>query len=55
VVVAKDSAAVDKAQNKLKRQTKNREEEKEDAVVEISMEDVMTLGPGAVRATTRMG
>jgi hypothetical protein len=55
VVVAKDSAAVDKAQNKLKRQTKNREEEKEDAVVEISMEDVMTLGPGAVRVTTRMG
>jgi U3 small nucleolar RNA-associated protein 14 len=46
VVVAKDSAAVDKAQNQLKWQAKNREEEKEDAVVEISMGDVMTLGSG---------
>jgi U3 small nucleolar RNA-associated protein 14 len=46
VVVAKDSTAADKAQNKLKRQAKNREEEKEDAVVEISMDDVMMLGPG---------
>ena len=41
MVVAKDSAAVDKAQNQLKWQAKNREEEKEDAVVEISMGDVI--------------
>ena len=47
VVVGKDSKAADKSKNKLKKQASKREEqrekEKDDAVVEISMDHVLTL------------
>ncbi|KAF9461892.1 Utp14 protein-domain-containing protein [Collybia nuda] len=47
VVVSKDSAAITKSKNKLKKQAKRREEEKakakDDATVEISMSNVLTL------------
>ncbi|OCH95718.1 Utp14-domain-containing protein [Obba rivulosa] len=48
VVVGKNSAALEKSKNKLRKQTKKRGEEKEkakdDATVDISMTDVITLG-----------
>src|ERR1700691_2039187 len=47
IIVGKDSGSLDKSKNKLKKQTKKLKEEKEkardDAIVEISMDDVMTL------------
>lgn len=47
VVVSKDSSAITKSKNKLKKQAKKREEErakaKDDATMEISMENVLTL------------
>lgn len=47
VIVGKDSAALDKSKNKLKKQTKKLEQEKDkakdDAMVEISMDNVMAL------------
>jgi U3 small nucleolar RNA-associated protein 14 len=48
LVVGKDSAVIEKSKHKLKKQAKKRDEEKEkareDATVEISMSDVLTLG-----------
>ncbi|KDQ62895.1 hypothetical protein JAAARDRAFT_202438 [Jaapia argillacea MUCL 33604] len=57
VVVAKESASVDKSKNKLRKRMKKREEEKEkakeDALVEISMDDVLVIDkPGASTSTT---
>ena len=50
ILLSKDSTALTKSKNKLKKQAKKREEEKEklrdDAVVEISMDNVLSLGSG---------
>lgn len=47
ILVSKDSAALDKSKNKLKKKAKKRLEEKEkakdEAIVEISMDNVLTL------------
>jgi U3 small nucleolar RNA-associated protein 14 len=47
VLVAKDSSAIEKSKGKLKKQAQKREEEKakarDDAIVEISMDNVLTL------------
>jgi U3 small nucleolar RNA-associated protein 14 len=54
ILLSKDSTALTKTKNKLKKQAKKREEEKEklqdDAVVEISMENVL-LGTEASTST----
>ncbi|EMD42263.1 hypothetical protein CERSUDRAFT_110794 [Gelatoporia subvermispora B] len=51
IVVSKTSTALEKSKNKLRKQTKKRADEKEkakdDAIVDISMADVMTLGTTA--------
>ena len=54
IVVGKDSAILDKSKNKLKKQTKKFGEEKvkakDDAVVEISMDDVVTFPSSEIEA-----
>lgn len=60
ILLSKDSNALTKSKNKLKKQAKKREEEKEklkdDAVVEISMSNVLSLGtaPAAPTPTTKI-
>jgi U3 small nucleolar RNA-associated protein 14 len=55
VLLSKDSAPLTKSKNKLKKQAKKREEEKEkmkdDAAVEISLDNVLSLGGGASTPT----
>jgi U3 small nucleolar RNA-associated protein 14 len=56
VLLSKDSAPLMKSKNKLKKQAKKREEEKEkmkdDAAVEISMDNVLSLGGEAFMPPT---
>jgi U3 small nucleolar RNA-associated protein 14 len=56
VLLSKDSAPLTKSKNKLKKQAKKREEEKEkmkdDAAVEISMDNVLSLGGEAFMPPT---
>lgn len=56
VVVAKESATLEKSKNKLRKLARKREEEraeaKNDAQVEISTQDVLTLGTGPAGASS---
>jgi U3 small nucleolar RNA-associated protein 14 len=55
ILLSKESTALTKSKNKLKKQVKKREDEKEktkdDAVVEISMDNVLSLGGEASAPT----